>query len=278
MLKHLFIAFRPTDGGGDGAGLTAEQQAAADTAAGERPAWLPENFKTPEDFAKSYGDLRVEADRQREENAKLSRDFTQALENLTTEAEQRQQRVDPGSDPLIAAFDEAVQTGDARSQLAIQLELQRRMLDETLTKRESQVTPQIEAMQAAQRQTQIDMAEEQIRGEATAVGLDYDASRNDIVEALKSLYGPSLLPATGDVPTYAAAMRNAVNIVHSQALIAQVQSGELLRREKLSSMATTPGASGRVAQGSTDEQEAWKEVKGAETGSYSELMARASRG
>lgn len=37
---------------------------------GERPAWLPENFKTPEDLAKSYSEAQAELTRLKQETAK----------------------------------------------------------------------------------------------------------------------------------------------------------------------------------------------------------------
>lgn len=44
------------------------------TPAAERPAWLPAEFNTPEDFAKSYGDLRADHTRKAQELATLKRD------------------------------------------------------------------------------------------------------------------------------------------------------------------------------------------------------------
>lgn len=40
---------------------------------GERPAWLPENFKTPEDFAKNWTDQRAELTRVQQELAKVKK-------------------------------------------------------------------------------------------------------------------------------------------------------------------------------------------------------------
>lgn len=48
-----------------------KEQQQQQVVAGERPAWLPENFKTVEDFTKSYADQRAELTRTQQELAKL---------------------------------------------------------------------------------------------------------------------------------------------------------------------------------------------------------------
>ncbi len=48
-----------------------KETAAAEVAAGSRPAWLPDNFKTVEDFVKSATDSRAELTRVQQELAKL---------------------------------------------------------------------------------------------------------------------------------------------------------------------------------------------------------------
>lgn len=50
------------------------------TASGDRPAWLPENFATPEDFAKSFADTKAELTRVQQELAKLKKPAEQSVE------------------------------------------------------------------------------------------------------------------------------------------------------------------------------------------------------
>jgi len=243
----------------------------------ERPEWLPPQFKTPEDLARSYDEIRRETDRLRSRQEQSEREFAEALATVQQEQEQRQQRIDPNTDPRIQAYQRAVDEGDAATQLAITLDLNRQLIQAELASSTAQVTPQITAMQEAQRQQQIDVAEQQAVDYARTQGLDYEASRQDVVDALRSLYGDQLLPASGDVPTYATAIRNAVDIVTAKAQIEYIKSGEQERRDKLSAMTTTPGASGRLATGSPDERQAWAEVKNAPTGSYADMMSRSER-
>ena len=243
-----------------------------------RPDGLPENFNSVEALAQSYDEIRRETDRLRSQAEQDRAQFADALATMQNEQDQRAARmVDPSQDPRIIAYQRAMDEGDAATALAIQLDLTGQMVDQRLQANTSQMTPQLEAMEQAQRSQLIDMAEAHAMQYAQEKGLDYDASRNDVVEALRSLYGDQLLPAKGDITVYNRAMEQAVNIVTAEALVQDIQSGEMARREKLSAMTTTPGASGRLATGHPDEQADWDKVKDAPAGSYSELMAKQGR-
>ena len=244
----------------------------------ERPEWLPENFKSGEDLARSYDEIRREADRLRSQAEQERQQFAESLQMMQAEQDQRAARmVNPNEDPRVIAYQRAMDEGDAGTALAIQLDLTKQMVEQSLAANTQQMTPQLEAMEQAQRSQLIDMAEAHAVQYAQEKGLDYDASRNDVVDALRSLYGDQLLPLKGDITVYNRAMEQAVNIVTAEALVQDIQSGEMARREKLSAMTTTPGASGRLATGHPDEQAEWGKVRDAPAGSYSELMAKQGR-
>jgi hypothetical protein len=263
-IKDMLYDFRP-----DEDGISAEGTPP------ERPEWLPQQFSKPEDLVKSYEESRAEMSRAQNELRAQQQQFSEALETMVQEQQRTQQtRVDPNTDPLLVAYDEAVQQGDARAQLAIQMQLNQQMLRNELQSRDQTLTPRIEAQAAQQRQIQVDMAETQVRAEAIAGGLDYDASRDDVIGALRVLYGETLLPVEGDTTTYAAAIRNAVQIVKAQAILEQQTTSEQQRREKLSLGTMPQGAPGRTATGSKDEQQEWAAIKDAPTGTYSEMMAK----
>lgn len=272
-MKTTDPEFRPDDG------LTAEGAAAegAKATPPERPEWLPSQFESPEALAKSYEESRKEMNRLQERQAQSEREFADALQAVQAEQEQRSRQIDPATDPRLRAYQDAVDAGDATTQLAIQLDLTRQMIEAGFNQTGSQMQPQMQALQAAQRDQQIDMAEQQAATYARQQGLDYDASRQDVIDVLRSHYGDQLLPLTGDVPTYAGAIRNAVDVVTAKALVQDIQSGERDRREKLSAMTTTPGASGRTATGAPEEGAEWKKITDSADNSWAGISARAQR-
>ncbi len=244
----------------------------------ERPEWLPENFKSGEELARSYDETRREMDRLRSQSEQDRSQFAEALATMQAEQDQRARSMtDPNSDPRIQAYQRAVDEGDAATQLAISLDLNRQLIQQELQARGDQVTPAIESMQEAQRTQLIDQAEAWGKQYATERGLDYEASKDDVYGALRQLYGDQLMPTQGDATVYNGAMRAAIDITFAQAVIEDKESGELDRRAKLSAMTTVPGASGRLATGSPDETAAWNQVRDAPAGSYAELMGQQQR-
>jgi hypothetical protein len=266
---HLrrFIDFETPEGDGGGQG-----------GAPARPAWLPEQFKNEEEFARSYDEQRREMDRLRDQARAQEEQFTTALQTLTAEQErQRTANIDPTTDPLIQAAQRAMEEGDAVALLAVNAEISRRTIREELSAQNGQVTPVLQQMQAVQREQMIELAESQAMQYATAQGLDYARSRQDVVDALREIHGESVLPLQGDIPSYTAAITRGIDIVLARGIIARDQAEADQRREKLGSLTTTPGASGRVATGTPAEKAEWDAIVNARTGGYQETMAAAAR-
>ena len=255
----------PGAGGGDSIGAEGAEP-------GGRPSWLPDNFKTPEDFARSYDEIRREADRQRDLNKQQEAQFAAAVQEITAAQQAPSQRLDVGSDPRLVAYQDAMDRGDGAAALAITLQLADQIAESKIAASRDNLSPQVEALARGQRDQQIELAEAQAAQYARQVGLDYEASRQEVVDVLRELHGPEVLPLTGDIPSYTNAISRAIDVVFARGVIERDQATAQERREKLSSMTSTPGAHGRVATGGPQEQAEWDAIKGAKTGSYAEVM------
>lgn len=105
--------------------IAAQQAAAAEAQAqaqseSDRPAWLPEQFETPEAFAEHFRSVESERGRLASEVGTL-RD--QVAELAVQREQPQQQQQFQGADPLAqlaAAYEQAYEVGDARAMFAIQ--------------------------------------------------------------------------------------------------------------------------------------------------------------
>ena len=88
----------------------------------ERPEWLPEKFKSEEDFAKSYSELENRLREQGEERNNLEAQLTDLYGRVQTMEEGAQKAsYDPSTDPTLLAYQQAMENGDYQSALAIQV-------------------------------------------------------------------------------------------------------------------------------------------------------------
>lgn len=270
MLRRLCtICFRPDDDAGAGG-----------AAPPERPEWLPEKFKSPEELARAYAESERAMGQSQAELEKERVQFREALDQFQQAQERQVQPVTPAyspeSDPILAAYDRAMLEGDSRAALAIQLQLtqqlqaqERTAMEKMLEEKLQPLVGQMGERQAAEREMLINQAEASVKAQAVQQGLDYDASRGEIIEVIQSLGG---MPTQGTAETYSDFLAKAVRVVHADAVIAASQQQSQQRGEKLSLAQLQPGARGRVAQGTSQEADAWAEIKGAKSGSYGELM------
>jgi hypothetical protein len=89
-----------------------------EAAAPERAEWLPSNFNDPADLAKSWKDTQGELTRAKQEAAS-ARAALDALQAERQQAAEQQQHAAQQND-LVARYEQAVESGDYATQLAIQ--------------------------------------------------------------------------------------------------------------------------------------------------------------
>ncbi len=266
MLKRHLLALRPDDGtGNDGGG--------AAVGAWEPPPGL-EQFKTPEDLAKSYMELRPEMDRLRSEMERERQQFAETLSSLndvreTTASNGNGQQ---GFDPSVAAWGNAIEQGDYAAAMQIaQQSMQQPLVaavGNLLDERFQQLQPAMQAQEQAQRQTTIQMAEDLV---ARTLGPE---KYEELLPKIKALVteNPHYLPPQSSVEGYRDAILNAAKLADYDNQQERLQQFEADRAEKMA--AATMTGSGRVAQVATGDvaKAEFDRIKSTPTGSYSELM------
>jgi len=255
--------FRPDDeGGGEGGGTPA--------------AWTPpdglEQFKSPDDLAKSYLELRPEMDRLR---SQLEAERAQFAETISALGEQQPAHESQGNgqfDPSVSAWTKAMEDGDYATAMRIQAEMaQKPLLDavgKVLDDRFEKLQPTLEAQSAQQRQTAITMAEDMV---AKEIGTDQYAALLPQIQELVAA-NPHYLPSGSSVEGYRDAILNVAKLASYDAQQKQLAALQAERAEK--AQAQTLTGSGRVAQvvqGDAAQQEV-ERIKATRVGSYGELM------
>lgn len=266
MKKHLF-EFETSEG------IAAEGGGAKPAEEG-RPEWLAEKFAKPEDLAKSYEEAEKEMGRLRSEMEAQGRQFSEALQEMTAESQRQKPAYDPSADPDVTAFREGFEGMNADQVLGSMLKIQQRLLAADREQQTQQMQPQQEALIAQQQDLIIRTAEDNVKQELITAGLDYEASRQEVIDQIKEFGG---LPQNGTIAAHEAMIRAAGQVVHARAIADAHQKGEFLRREKLAAGTVQPGAQGRLATGSQVENEEWDKIKNAQDVSYAGLMGRAAR-
>src|SRR5574338_125029 len=119
----------------------------------ERPSWLPENFKSPEDLATSYKEAQRKISEQGERMSEMERELA-SLTELAAQLQQAPQWQQPQSqDPaerLYAQYAEAVESGDYRTQLAVQAQISQLAAQAVFQGAQQQQAPQWQQVQESQ--------------------------------------------------------------------------------------------------------------------------------
>lgn len=234
-------------------GQDIQEQVEPEVIADERPAWLPQNFKSPEDLARSYQYAQGELTQTKQQLSVLqqqvqelaeAREHTRAAEQYSTIEEQ---------------LAEAIESGDPRQQLATMAWLAKEAARAELS--------QYQPAQAAPDTEVIAMAVNQKMREKYD---DWDDLRGDIGQVVQD--NPGLLPI-GDTPSVSDLTRGLdavyriakANRVLSSADSIRAVESEASRLAKNAAQTIT-GASQRPAT-MTPEQELWESIKSAETNS-----------
>ena len=241
-----------------------QQQEGVDQGDG-RPGWLPQNFKSPEDLAKSYEESRKEMDRLRSQLDEERGQFAAALERI--EAVQAQQ-TQPAEfqNPILAQWQAAVENGDAAAQLAIHLQLQQQMMDQTLEKRFSELSPKLEASQQADRDIAFEIAQDR-------VARQYGDKWGDLAPEVNAwLHEHSAwLPSVNSPDAFESVIREGVTAIEGRKAAERLAALEADRAAKLSSTTATASGGTRFPTATDEKKQAWDAIKGADVGSYSQI-------
>lgn len=223
----------------------------APAAVEERPAWLPGNFKSPEDLAKSYQSAQGELTRTQQELAQLRATVEElASAQQTRQAEQHYSSVE---EQLV----DAIESGDPRQQLAAYA---------WLAQEAAKTAVQQHQPQAPVIQQDPDVLALAVDTRMRQTVPDWDDVRGDIGVVLEEL--PGLKPTSTNVSEIASNLRVAAEIARARKMVSGVDAVRQVEHDTLAAAknaaATITGSSVRPAT-VTPEQAAWEAIKQAET-------------
>jgi hypothetical protein len=233
----------------------------------ERPEWLPEKFETPEALAKSYSEMERKLTEQGQEKSNLEmqlEDLYGRLEAVEQQPHQQQPAYNPSTDPLLIAYQNAMENGDYQAALAIQLGLTQQVAQQQIAQapKPEQPANQDDAWAYIAEQTAIQKVG----------GAEEWAQYRDRVEAEannESWEGLSAQQA-GNKLARIYRMVKADDVLNNQKTVAE-QQAEAERQAKLAAQ-TMPGSSGRPPQPTRDEAAAEAIKKAARENSYENLF------
>lgn len=232
-----------------------------------RPAWLPEQFQTPEALAKSYDESRREMDKLRSERDEERAQFAAALERI--EAAQTPPPAAQGDNQLLNAWNQAVEAGDANAQLAISIQLQQQMLTTELDKRFEKLTPQLESQSKADRDIAFEIASERV---AKQHGDAWAEIQPEVQAWLKE--HQTWLPTTNSPEAFEQVIREGAQIIVNAKAAERLQAAEADRAAKISTQTATGSGSGKFPIVTDEKKQAWAEVQSADVGSYSQARSK----
>jgi len=239
---------------------------------GERPDFLLEKFETPEDQARAYAEAEKEMSRMREEMSREREQFTQALQNLESlrpeeqsyQQPQQQQPYNPENDPLLTQYQTALDMGDARALLAINLELNRQMTQQAIQEGMKDLSGRVEKNQEVDREVAITLATERIARQHE----DWEELAPDVGRLLQQ--NAEWIPSTSSIEAYEKAIGQAARVVKADRILAEQQRGENVRQQKIQTQGLV-GGSARVL--SPEEAQAeWDTVRNAKLTGYSGIL------
>lgn len=222
----------------------------------ERPEWLPENFKDETAFAESYKELqrtlttRAQREKELEQQVGHYESLLAAQQNTATPTTQ----YDPNADPLIVAYETAMENGDYRTALAIQAQVGQAAAQNVVQQALPQVQQQYAQSAEAQAALVADHAWNNLKGR---YGDDLEQNRDKIAEVIQAQ--PWLIPdaAQRDPAVATSAIENVYKIVNPGAFV-QGQPVDMTAA-KLAAQGL-PGAAGRPP--SPDAQKAeWDAIR-----------------
>lgn len=122
----------------------------------QRPEWLPQKFNSAEDLAKSYGELERKlgelGDKARYADTLEENYNALAAQVEQLQAQQTQVQHQQAQSPLIAAYQDAYERGDAQQMLAVQAEISKLTVGQALKEALPQVQQQVASLADSQAQ------------------------------------------------------------------------------------------------------------------------------
>jgi hypothetical protein len=118
----------------------------------DRPDWLPSNFRDERAFADSYKELERKLEglaRDKEEAEQYAQAMAEQLE-LASQQQAPQQPTEFDHNPLVSQWEQAVEMGDVRTQLALTAYVASQIADQKLAEASQQVDPQVSVARDAQ--------------------------------------------------------------------------------------------------------------------------------
>lgn len=240
--------------------LTPDEGAEA-TQEPDRPEWLPERFKNPEDLVRSWEESTRKISDQGQELSSLREEFDSLAEQFNVPQQQQQfygqQQPDPMQHPLIAAYSQAMEAGDYGNAALLQAELNRQYAEANAPKVQ-EPEPDLGPVAA--------LAEMQLR---QRYGQEYDQFAQRASEIL-TLY-PHLVP-NGSLDGVMAGTETALRLAKEEALsqqaksLAQQQAEQEQARQRKLAAQTATGAGGRP-QTADEQSDLWNRIKNSDAGS-----------
>lgn len=242
----------------------------------QRPDWLPERFKSAEELAKSWSEAEKRITELGQDKAALEASVSELAEQFEAFQEQAQQQqapFDPNSNPIVAGYAQAMDTGDWQAALAYQAQITSEAVKQGISQyaqyQQQQSQPAIEAQYGSAAY----LADQALTSKYDDWG-DYKAKVADVVKQ-----APYLVPDDALVNPLATA--EALERIYKQVKFDDFASGQSQQQQadaqaaearRLAELA--PNNAGRIQLTGEAAQSEWERVKKAGTG----LDAFLSRG
>jgi len=239
----------------------------------ERPEWLLEKFESPEAQAQAYAEAEREMGRMREEMARDRDQFQnalQSLQELRVEEERMPtsqplpQTYAPENDPLLQQYQQALDMGDARALLAINLELNRQMTQQAIQEGMKDLSGRVERSADVDREMAVTMATERVARQHD----DWEEIAPEVGRLLQQ--NSEWIPTNSSVEAYERAIGQAARVVKAERVLSAQQSEERVRAEKIASQGLTGGSARLLSP--EESQKEWEAVKNAKLTGYSGIL------
>jgi hypothetical protein len=256
MKHHLFENETNGDGADDGG-------------TGEAPDWLLPKFKTPEDQARAYAEAEKEMQKLRAQADQERAQFAEALERIETvqqPAPPQQSGLDPQTQQLLSAYDQAVQAQDSAAMLSIQIALSQQATAQLLDDRFEKLAPRLDSQSQADRNIAFELGQERV---AKQFGDQWDSIQPDVQAWLNE--HQAWLPTVNDPAAFEKVVREGADIVLNERRAKELAAFESDRQAKLSTQTAQGSGSGKYPTATDDKKQAWAEVAGADIGSYGQM-------